>query len=180
MCCVKRGYSIVDTWLSAKLIDHLNYFQTRRNILSHSRHVWGQFRKKNNIEILVASAALQCTSAESAQQIQSLQSHGKLSKLSSIKLCQHFHNALFLFCSQVWENFSCWHKIDKFPQLKTFDDIAFSKRNIRCLMCFPLYPPRTSIEFKVLQFSQFCIMPLPCVYALLCHPILLTIDAPTW
>ena len=44
----------------------------------------------------------------------------------------------FCFCSQVCGKISHVDtKLINFPRLKTFDDIAFSKRNTICFMCFP-------------------------------------------
>ena len=114
----------------------------------------------------------------SAQKIQSFQSYGKLSKLSwispptsSIKLCQHIFTMLcFCFCSQVCGKISHVDtKLINFTRLTTFDDIAFSKRNTICFMCFPSrYIFQTNVlDQKFFSYHSFVSAG---VWALLCHP----------
>ena len=75
-------------------------------------------------------------------------------------LSTHFHNALFLFLlPSVWENFSCWHKIDKFPPPPhNFRRYCFLKKKHDMFHVFSIkiYIPDKCIGSKVFQLSQFC------------------------
>ena len=107
--------------------------------LSARRKVEQRRSVENNIEILMVALLMHrlcwkfkvCKAGVSFQNDPEY-SHGNTHQtLSTFSQC-----SVFVF-PKVWENFSCWHKIDKFPPgFRPFSYIAFLKGNTIRLWSF--------------------------------------------